>query len=101
VFRAGTGAISAFRFAYPGESGQRNNLRGPDYVGVDTSLAKLWKITEAQSLRFSWDALNVTNSVCFDVGTLGNYLLYPQQLGVYSQTLTHPRVMQFGLRYSF
>lgn len=101
VFQAGTGAISAFRFAYPGESGQRNNLRGPGYFGIDTSLAKLWKVTEAQSLRFSWDAFNVTNAVRFDVGTLGNYLLYPQQLGEYSQTLTHPRVMQFGLRYSF
>jgi hypothetical protein len=46
VFQAGTGAISAFRFAYPGESSQRNSLRGPGYFGIDTSLAKLWKITE-------------------------------------------------------
>jgi hypothetical protein len=26
VFQAGPSAASAFRFAYPGESGQRNNL---------------------------------------------------------------------------
>ena len=101
VFSAGPAAASAFRFAYPGESGQRNNLRGPGYFGVDMSLAKSWKLTESQGLRFSWDVFNVTNAVRFDVGTLNQYLLYGATLGNFSQTLTKPRVMQFGLRYSF
>lgn len=50
VFQAGTGAVSAFRFAHPGESGQRNDLR-PGYFGIDMSLAKLWKVDDAQSIR--------------------------------------------------
>lgn len=101
VFAAGPAAISAFRFAYPGESGQRNNLRGPGYFGVDMSLAKSWKLTESQAIRFTWDVFNVTNAVRFDVGTLNQYLLYGTTLGNFTQTLSKPRVMQFGLRYSF
>jgi hypothetical protein len=76
VFSVGPAAASAFRYAYPGESGQRNNLRGPGYSGADMSLAKAWKLTESQGLRFSWDVFNVTNAVRFDVGTLNQYLLY-------------------------
>ncbi|MBV8050891.1 MAG: carboxypeptidase regulatory-like domain-containing protein [Acidobacteriaceae bacterium] len=101
VFKEGAAAVNAFRFAYPGEAGQRNNLRGPGYFGLDMSLAKSWKFTEAQALRFSWDVFNVTNAVRFDVGTLNQYLLYGTTLGNFTQTLTKPRVMQFGLRYSF
>jgi hypothetical protein len=90
-----------FRYAYPGESGQRNNLRGPGYFGIDASLGKTFNITERQTLRFQWDTYNVTNAVRFDVGTISNYLFYSSTLGEFTQTLTKPRVMQFGLRYSF
>ncbi|HXW92091.1 MAG TPA: carboxypeptidase-like regulatory domain-containing protein [Terriglobales bacterium] len=101
VFKEGPAAVSAFRFALPGESGERNNLRGPGYFGLDASLAKSWKLMESQALRFSWDVFNATNAVRFDDGTLNQYLLYGTTLGNFTQTLTHPRVMQFGLRYSF
>ena len=92
---------SQFRFAYPGESGMRNNLRGPGYFGIDVSLGKTFNITERQTLRLQWDTYNVTNSVRFDVGTISNYLFYSSTLGEFTQTITKPRVMQFGLRYSF
>jgi len=101
VFKAGPNAANSFRYAYPGEAGQRNNLRGPGYFGVDMSLGKSWRFTESQALRFSWDVFNVTNAVRFDVGTINQYLLYGTTLGNFSETLTKPRVMQFGLRYSF
>ncbi|HVO61612.1 MAG TPA: TonB-dependent receptor [Terriglobales bacterium] len=101
VFKAGPAAASSFRYAYPGEAGQRNNLRGPGYFGADLSLGKGWSFTESQALRFSWDVFNVTNSVRFDVGTINSYLLYGTTLGNFSETLTKPRVMQFALRYSF
>jgi len=52
-------------------------------------------------VRFAWDVFNSTNSVRFDDGTINQYLLYPQSLGNFSQTLTKPRVMQFSLRYSY
>ena len=101
VFKDGPAAAGNFRFAYPGEAGQRNNLRGPGYFGIDMSLAKSWKLTESQALRFTWDIFNVTNAVRFDDGTLNQFLLYGSTLGDFTQTLTKPRVMQFGMRYSF
>lgn len=102
VFKNGpTVAASAFRFAYPGESGQRNNFRGPGYFGIDTSVAKTWKLSERQALRLTWDGFNMSNAVRFDVGTLNQELLYSSTLGDLSETITKPRVMQFGLRYAF
>jgi hypothetical protein len=102
IFKAGPVAASnAFRFAYPGESGERNNLAGPGYFGVDMSLAKEWALRHENSVRFAWDVFNSTNSVRFDDGTINQYLLYQQSLGNFSQTLTKPRVMQFSLRYSY
>ena len=92
---------SQFRLAYPGESGERNFFRGLGYFGIDVSPGKTFTITERQALRVQWDTYIVTNSVRFDVGTLSNYLFYSATFGEFTQTLSHPRIMQFGLRYSF
>ncbi|ABF39400.1 hypothetical protein Acid345_0395 [Candidatus Koribacter versatilis Ellin345] len=104
VFADPSTAINAFRYAYPGESGQRNNLIGPGFFNMDTSLAKAWKITESQLIRFQWDVFNVTNSVRFDAltmafnnGSIGN----STQFGQYTNTMTQYRRMQFALRYEF
>ena len=97
-------AINAFRYAHPGESGQRNNLRGPGFFGIDTGLSKNWKITEAQNIKFSWETFNVTNAVRFDVASLpttNGLLDAGTSFGKYVNTLSKPRVMQFALRYSF
>jgi hypothetical protein len=107
LFKDPAAAAGAFRFAYPGESGQRNTLRGPGFFGIDTGLSKSWAITESQSLKFSWEVFNVTNSVRFDVAPLpqsSNGQLDSADSGVFgafSSTLTKPRVMQIALRYSF
>jgi len=105
LFRNAITAQGDFRYSYPGESGQRNELRGPGYFGIDTGLSKQWPITEAQNLKFSWEVFNITNSVRFDVSSLPQttgQLDQPQGVfGTYSNTLTKPRVMQFALRYSF
>ncbi len=105
LFKDPAAAQGDFRFSFPGESGQRNELRGPGYFGIDTALSKTWMIREAQSLRLTWDVYNVTNAVRFNVADL------PQSTGqleqpsnvfaTYSSTLTNPRVMEFALRYSF
>ena len=91
------------RATYPGEAGQRNNFRGPGYFGIDTGIGKTWKPKESQELRFSWEVFNVTNSVRFDAAEAmaNESLLGISTFGKYIQTLTNPRVMQFGLRYSF
>jgi hypothetical protein len=92
-----------FRATYPGEAGQRNNFRGPGYFGIDTGIGKTWKPKESQELRFSWEVFNVTNSVRFDAAeaVANESLVGLSTFGKYIQTLTTPRVMQFGLRYSF
>ena len=94
-----------FRHAYPGESGQRNNLRGPGFFGIDTGLAKVWAITEHQNVRFSWEVFNTTNTPRFDVGSMqnvgNNSVASGSTFGEYTKTMTTPRVMQFALRYSF
>jgi hypothetical protein len=97
-------AINQFRDAYPGESGQRNELRGPGAFNIDMGLAKEWKITERQNLRFSWEVFNVTNSVRFDAGNIqnvNNYTDYNPSFGNFINTLFKPRIMQLGARYTF
>ncbi|MGA7909632.1 MAG: carboxypeptidase-like regulatory domain-containing protein [Candidatus Sulfotelmatobacter sp.] len=104
-------AINQFRFALPGEGGQRNLIRGAGYFGIDMGLGKTWNISESSALRFSWETFNITNSVRFDAAALepfagsnaeGNLSLTNSTgFGYYTSTLTNPRVMQFALRYSF
>jgi hypothetical protein len=103
MFANAGAAIAAFRHPYPGESGQRNELRGPGYFGIDAGLAKDWRVKEDQTLSFSWEAFNVTNAVRFDAALASNNsdLTSATNFGVYGSTLTQPRVMQFMLRYSF
>jgi hypothetical protein len=94
---------SVLRLPYPGESGQRNNFRGQGFFGIDLGVNKTFSITERQSIRFSAYAYNFTNSVRFDAATLTNNsaLTSPTSIGLYTGTLTKPRVMEFALRYAF
>jgi len=94
---------SVLRLPYPGESGERNNFRGQGFFGIDAGVNKTFSITERQALRFSAYAYNLTNSVRFDAATLTNNSAFtnPSTIGLYSGTLTKPRVMEFALRYSF
>ncbi len=103
VFANPSQARSAFHAPHPGQSGQRNNLRGPGYFAVDTGVAKKWKLGESQTLQFSWETFNLTNSVRFDAAqSVGSILsAFSATFGKYSSTLTRPRAMQFALRYSF
>ena len=94
---------TVLRLPYPGESGQRNNFRGQGFFGIDAGINKNFRITERQTLSFSANAYNLTNSVRFDAGSLTNNSAFtnPSTIGLYSSTLTKPRVMEFALRYSF
>jgi hypothetical protein len=107
LFQDPVAAGEAFRYSYPGESGMRNELRGPGYFGIDSGIDKSWNITESQILKLSWEVFNVTNSVRFNVASLptsSNGRLDSAGtpvFGVFNSTLTTPRIMQFALRYSF
>ena len=109
LFANGVAASACFGYDFPGQTGGRNEIRGPGFFGVDLGLAKRWKMpwSEKQSLQFRWEVFNVTNSVRFDVqsasastgGSLENG--NSTNFGNFSGTLTNPRIMQFALRYEF
>ena len=98
-------AINVFRAAFPGEKGDRNIVRGPGTFGIDTGLSKSWRTYESQSLKFSWEVFNVTNTPRFDVGSMSlannTSLSSVTSFGNFTSTLSNPRVMEFALRYSF
>jgi len=107
LFSNGPAAISSFDYAYAGQAGQRDIIRGQGFFTIDMGLAKRWTMpwSEKQSLQFRWEVFNVTNSVRFDVqsglinGSLG--LGSGGSFGNYGGLLTNPRIMQFALRYEF
>jgi hypothetical protein len=105
VFQNPSQASQSFRVALAGESGQRNNLRGPGTFDIDGSLAKTWKIRESKELTFRWETFNVTNTPRFDVGQMqfsgNNSLATAGTFGVFTNTLNKPRLMEFALRFSF
>jgi hypothetical protein len=94
--------LGPFRHDLPGESGTRNNVRGPGYAGLDMALSKRWKMPygESHNLLFRWEVFNVPNLKRFDVQTITTDIS-SAAFGVYSGLLTSPRVMQFALRYEF
>jgi carboxypeptidase family protein len=92
-----------FRSPHPGESGQRNNFRGPGYFGVDLGLGKTWAFKESQNVQFRWEVFNVSNSVRFDAASsaVNESLSDIGSFGKYQSALTKARLMQFALRYTF
>lgn len=95
--------VNTFRPTYAGEAGQRNNFRGPGYFGIDAGLSKIWEVGEQKTIRFAWEAFNVTNSVRFDAAgsLIGQDLVNITGFGILNTELTQPRVMQYSLRFSF
>jgi len=90
-----------FRHDLPGESGNRNTVRGPGFAGFDLGLSKRWKMPiESNSLLFQWHVFNVPNLKRFDVQTVTTDI-DSSSFGNYSGLLTNPRVMEFALRYEF
>ena len=108
IFPDPTAALAAFANTLPGQSGNRNPIRGDGYFGIDLGLGKRfimpWK--DSHSIQFRAEAFNVTNTVRFDTNnvTVGNVSLSlgsPNSWGNYSEVLTNPRVIQFSARYEF
>jgi hypothetical protein len=103
LFSNGPQAIASFTNPLPGQTGARNQIRGPGFFGIDMGLAKRWAMpwSEKQSLQFRWEVFNVTNSVRFNVQSISGELDISSTFGNYTGLITNPRVMQFGLRYEF
>jgi len=94
-------AFNSFSADMPGQTGNRNSLRGDGFAGLDLGLSKRWNFTERHSLQFRWDVFNALNLTRFDVGSLQLSLTNKSNFGDYTGLLTNPRVMQFALRYEF
>jgi hypothetical protein len=109
VFVGATGgngsAVNSFDYPFPGESGGRNNFRGPGYFDVDAAVRKTWKFTESTMLAFGFDVFNLTNSVRFDPGSItynGNAAIDSgSAFGNYESVLTGSRRIEISLRFSF
>jgi len=111
-------AYQSFRNAYPGEPGDRNVFRLPGYVNLDMGVSKSFNLpwNENHKLQLRVEAFNVTNTQRMNSPDTGSRTGYG--LGLDPQTFTSlddippnwarfigiqgaPRVMQFGIRYSF
>lgn len=107
IFSNGTAAINAFDYAYAGQAGQRDNIRGDGFFEIDLGISKSWTMpwSEKQHLQFRGEMFNVTNSVVYDAqqgllnGALG--MGSGNSFGNYAGLLTNPRIVQFALRYEF
>jgi len=95
-----SGPAGNVRLPYPGETGERNNLRGDGYFDIDSGLAKTWALPENARMKFAWEVYNVTNTIRFDPASIGSGLT-GGNLGVASTSLTTSRRMQFSLRVDF
>jgi hypothetical protein len=103
-----TYAYQSWRNAKPGETGDRNVIRLPGYIGVDMGLAKAFNMPwEGHKLQFRMEVFNVTNTQRFGE-TVNQQLEVDPQASLpasdwwnFSGIQGTPRVMQFGLRYSF
>ncbi|HXN52556.1 MAG TPA: TonB-dependent receptor [Candidatus Acidoferrum sp.] len=96
-------AHAAFAPDFPGQTGNRNNLRGDGFAGLDLGLSKRWKMpySEGHSVQFRWEVFNALNLTRFDVQSMSLSLTRSSSFGNYTGLLTNPRVMQFALRYEF
>jgi hypothetical protein len=95
-------AIQSFQNSRAGQSGGRNVLRGDGFFTLDFGLGKTFRLPwEGHKLQFRWEVFNATNTARFDVSTISLDITNSGTFGRYQDTLSPPRVMQFGLRYEF
>jgi len=76
----------------------RNTFRGPFQQNWDTSLGKVFRITENQSLKFTADFFNIWNHPVF---ASPNSIFNGLGFGQITATKGTPRLIQFSLRYAF
>jgi hypothetical protein len=96
-------AQANLRFAYVGESGERNNFRSDGYLSIDDGLAKSFHTFRQQEFRISAEVFNVINTNRFATvlndGTSSNFGVYVNSGS--SPLLVQQRQMQFSGKYTF
>ncbi|MDQ3748555.1 MAG: carboxypeptidase-like regulatory domain-containing protein, partial [Acidobacteriota bacterium] len=102
-----TAAFQSWRNAKPGETGDRNVIRLPGYVGLDLGLAKSFRMPwgENHQLQIRAEGFNVTNTQrlgtvrTLQVGVDPQVSTPPSDWWNFTAIQGTPRVIQFGLRY--
>ena len=110
-------AYRSFRNAFPGESGDRNVFRLASYINLDMGLTKAFNLpwNENHRLQLRVEAFNVTNTQKMNAPDTGSRTGYglgldpstfnlddiPINWSRFTSIQGAPRVMQFGIRYSF
>lgn len=83
----------------------RNTFVGPEYLNLDTSLFKNFRLSDRFRLQFRAEAFNILNHTNFQLGVVnvgpsGNNKLNNPEFGKAGGTFG-PRNLQFGLKLSF
>jgi hypothetical protein len=106
---ANTNAFNSFVGEYPGATGTRGILRGPNFYNTDLAVSKYFKMPwEGHRLEMRAEAFNAFNNVNFlttapggaTTGNISNSLATPTTFGEMA-TAADARVMQFAMRYQF
>jgi hypothetical protein len=103
VTKAGepVGQYGDFIEVLAGQSGLRDNLRGPGLFNIDTGLYKVFTMpySDHHKIQLRWETYNVSNSVRFSGASLTDNS--SSNFGKFSSTLTAPRQMQIAARYTW
>jgi len=107
----------SLRNPFPGETGDRNVFRLPGYVNLDMGLTKFFNLpwNENHRLQLRVEAFNVTNTQRMNAPNTGSRTGWgvgldpstfelddiPINFGRFTGIQGAPRVLQFGVRYSF
>jgi len=105
IFANPTAALASYDFTLPGQSGQRNGIRGQGLFSVDVGLGKRFTLFSVRdhphTLQIRGEAFNVSNTVRFDPQSVQTEIDTPATFGNYTGVLGNPRVVQFTARYEF
>lgn len=107
IFSDPTAAYQSFRNARPGEAGDRNYLREPNFVTFDAGLYKSINIRENQKVTFRLEVFNVTNTqrltgiADFALESDPRFKTPGGDFGRLTTVNGEPRVVQFAVRYDF
>jgi hypothetical protein len=105
IFANPAAALASYDFTLPGESGQRNGIRGQGLFSVDLGLGKRFTLftikDRPHTLQVRGEAFNVTNTVRFDPAGVQIAIDTPSTFGNYTNVLGNPRVIQLTGRFEF
>jgi Carboxypeptidase regulatory-like domain len=108
-------AFANLRYAYPGETGQRNAFRADGYFAVDNGLSKSFRTFKEQQFKISIEVFNMLNNVRFSSlnataddpvtatpSASRNFVNGAStKFAQYTNLLVQPRQMQFSGKYIF